>query len=119
MKPSSAVHPVDQILPLQQMASYGLQHVLVLYAGAVAVPLILGGALGLTPEQVVILINANLLTSGVATLIQTLGFWKFGARLPLVQACSFIALAPMIMIGKEYGLAHVFGASLEQIAARR
>ena len=110
MKPSSTVHPVDQILPLQQMASYGLQHVLVLYAGAVAVPLILGGALGLTPEQVVILINANLLTSGVATLIQTLGFWKFGARLPLVQACSFIALAPMIMIGKEYGLAHVFGA---------
>lgn len=110
MKPSSTVHPVDQILPLQQMASYGLQHVLVLYAGAVAVPLILGGALGLTPEQVVILINANLLTSGVATLIQTLGFWKFGARLPLVQACSFIALAPMIMIGKEYGLSHVFGA---------
>ena len=110
MKPSPTVHPVDQVLPLQQMASYGLQHVLVLYAGAVAVPLILGGALGLTPEQVVILINANLLTSGVATLIQTLGFWKFGARLPLVQACSFIALAPMIMIGKEYGLAHVFGA---------
>ncbi len=110
MNPSSADHPVDQILPLPQMAGYGLQHVLVLYAGAVAVPLILGGALGLTPGQVVILINANLLTSGVATLIQTLGFWKFGARLPLVQACSFIALAPMIMIGKEYGLAHVFGA---------
>lgn len=105
-----APHPVDQILPPQQMATYGLQHVLVLYAGAVAVPLILGGALGLTAAQVVLLINANLLTSGVATLIQTLGFWKFGARLPLVQACSFIALAPMIMIGKEYGVQHVFGA---------
>lgn len=107
---SSGVHPVDEVLPPQQMASYGLQHVLVLYAGAVAVPLILGGALGLTPAQVVTLINANLLTSGIATLIQTLGFWRFGARLPLVQACSFIALAPMIMIGKEYGLPHVFGA---------
>lgn len=107
---SSGVHPVDEVLPPQQMASYGLQHVLVLYAGAVAVPLILGGALGLTPAQVVTLINANLLTSGIATLIQTLGFWKFGARLPLVQACSFIALAPMIMIGREYGLPHVFGA---------
>jgi len=110
MTPSSGVHPVDEVLPPQQMASYGLQHVLVLYAGAVAVPLILGGALGLAPAQVVTLINANLLTSGIATLIQTLGFWKFGARLPLVQACSFIALAPMIMIGKEYGLPHVFGA---------
>lgn len=109
-KSAPAPHPVDQILPPQQMATYGLQHVLVLYAGAVAVPLILGSALGLTAAQVVLLINANLLTSGVATLIQTLGFWKFGARLPLVQACSFIALAPMIMIGKEYGVQHVFGA---------
>ena len=108
--PSRAVHPVDEILPPRQLVSYGLQHVLVLYAGAVAVPLILGSALGLTAEQVVLLINANLLTSGVATIIQTVGFWKFGARLPLVQACSFIALAPMIMIGKTYGLAHVFGA---------
>jgi NCS2 family nucleobase:cation symporter-2 len=105
-----AVHPVDQILPARQMAGYGLQHVLVLYAGAVAVPLILGSALGLSASQVVLLINANLLTSGVATLIQTLGFWRFGARLPLVQACSFIALAPMIMIGKAYGLPAVFGA---------
>lgn len=109
-KSAPAPHPVDQVLPLQQMATYGLQHVLVLYAGAVAVPLILGSALGLTAAQVVLLINANLLTSGVATLIQTLGFWRFGARLPLVQACSFIALAPMIMIGKEYGVQHVFGA---------
>lgn len=109
MSPTST-HPVDQRLPLRQLLTFGLQHVLVLYAGAVAVPLILGSALGLSNAQIVLLINANLLTSGIATLIQTLGFWKFGARLPLVQACSFIALAPMIMIGKEYGLAQVFGA---------
>ncbi len=117
MKRDPHVHPVDEILPARQLATYGLQHVLVLYAGAVAVPLILGGALGLTQAQVVTLINANLLTSGVATLIQTLGFWKFGARLPLVQACSFIALAPMIMIGKEYGLPYVFGAVMAGGAA--
>ncbi|MGH8381505.1 nucleobase:cation symporter-2 family protein [Pseudomonas sp.] len=107
---SSKVHPVDEILPARQLFTYGLQHVLVMYAGAVAVPLILGSALGLTSAQVVMLINANLLTSGIATLIQTLGFWKFGARLPMIQGCSFIALAPMIMIGKEFGLTEVFGA---------
>ncbi|WP_107314136.1 nucleobase:cation symporter-2 family protein [Burkholderia metallica] len=103
-------HPVDEILPLRQLASYGLQHVLVMYAGAVAVPLILGSALGLSQQQMVMLINANLLTSGVATLIQTIGVWKFGARLPLIQGCSFIAIAPMIMIGKQYGIASVFGS---------
>lgn len=88
------VHPVDEVLSLRQLFTYGLQHVLMMYAGAVAVPLILGSALGLTSAQIVLLINANLLTSGIATLIQTLGFWKFGARLPMIQGCSFIALAP-------------------------
>lgn len=110
MKHSTPVHPVDELLPLRQLASFGLQHVLVMYAGAVAVPLILGSALGLATEHMITLINANLLTSGVATLIQTLGFWRFGARLPLIQGCSFIAIAPMIMIGQQYGLTTVFGA---------
>ncbi|WP_455921200.1 nucleobase:cation symporter-2 family protein [Pseudomonas putida] len=111
------IHPVDEILPLRQLVTFGLQHVLVMYAGAVAVPLILGSALGLTSAQIVLLINANLLTSGLATLVQTLGFWKFGARLPLVQGCSFIALAPMIMIGKTFGLSQVFGAVIVSGAA--
>jgi len=106
----SSTHPVDQVLPPRELFTFGLQHVLVMYAGAVAVPLILGSALGLSQAQVVTLINANLLTSGIATLLQTLGLWRFGARLPLIQGCSFIALAPMIMIGKAFGLAYVFGA---------
>lgn len=110
MSSKQQVHPVDEILPVRQLASYGLQHVLVMYAGAVAVPLILGSALGLSASQVVTLINANLLTSGIATIIQCLGVWKFGARLPMIQGCSFIALAPMIMVGKQYGLPVVFGA---------
>lgn len=117
MKTPTPVHPVDEILPLRQLASFGLQHVLVMYAGAVAVPLILGSALGLSAAQVVMLINANLLTSGVATMIQCLGVWKFGARLPMIQGCSFIALAPMIMIGKQYGLPTVFGAVIGAGAA--
>jgi NCS2 family nucleobase:cation symporter-2 len=117
MNKNNVVHPVDEVLPARQLASYGLQHVLVMYAGAVAVPLILGSALGLSSSQVVTLINANLLTSGIATIIQCIGFWKFGARLPMIQGCSFIALAPMIMIGKQYGLTTVFGAVIAAGAA--
>ena len=43
------VDPVDEILPIGQMLVYGLQHVLVMYAGAIAVPLIIGKAVGFTP----------------------------------------------------------------------
>lgn len=88
----------------------GLQHVLVMYAGTVAVPLILGSALRLAPAQVIALISADLFTSGLATLLQTLGWWKFGARLPLIQGCSFICVAPMILIGGQYGIPTMYGA---------
>lgn len=107
---ASEVHPVDEFLPIKKLATLGLQHVLVMYAGAVAVPLIMGAVLKLDESAVIILINANLITSGVATLIQTLGIWKFGVRMPFIQGTSFIALSPMLLIGQQYGLPYVFGS---------
>ena len=38
---SKDVHPVDEFLPVPKLLTLGVQHVLVMYAGAVAVPLIL------------------------------------------------------------------------------
>jgi xanthine permease len=100
----------DEIESFPRLLCYGLQHVLVMYAGTVAVPLILGAALNFTPRQVIALISADLFTSGLATLLQTLGWWKFGARLPLIQGCSFICVAPMILIGSHYGIPALYGA---------
>ena len=48
---SSEVHPVDEVLPVPRLLALGLQHVLVMYAGAVAVPLIIGRALKLPPTS--------------------------------------------------------------------
>jgi uric acid transporter len=42
---------VDEKLPAGRLAALGLQHVLVMYAGAVAVPLIVGRALKLSPSR--------------------------------------------------------------------
>jgi Permease family len=52
---SKPVHPVDEILPLPKLFALGLQHVLVMYANAVAVPLIIGGALHLPKDQMAML----------------------------------------------------------------
>ena len=38
MTTTTEIHPVDQILPTPRLLALGLQHVLVMYAGAVAVP---------------------------------------------------------------------------------
>jgi uric acid transporter len=107
--PTSA-DAIDQVEGFPQLFLFGLQHVLVMYAGTVAVPLILGSALQFTPKQVIALISADLFTSGLATLLQTLGWWKFGARLPLIQGCSFICVAPMILIGSHYGIQALYGS---------
>jgi OHCU decarboxylase len=104
------VHPVDEVLPPGRLAAFGLQHVMTMYAGIIAVPLIVSTAIGLPPEQLVYIINASFFMCGVATLIQAVGFPGFGARLPIVQGTTFAAVTPMILIGGEYGLQGIFGS---------
>ena len=89
-------NPVDAVLPVPRLAALGLQHVLVMYAGAVAVPLIIAGALGLPPEQRAILINADLLACGLATLIQAFGIPGVGIRMPVMMGVTFASVAPML-----------------------
>ncbi|WP_412078044.1 nucleobase:cation symporter-2 family protein [Streptomyces xanthophaeus] len=98
-----STHPVDEVLPLPKLALYGFQHVLAFYAGAVIVPIIVGNALKLSPEQLVYLINADLFTCGIASIIQAFGIGRIGARLPLIQGVTFTAVSPMIAIGLGAG----------------
>ena len=110
-------HPVDEMLPVGQLLLYGLQHVMSMYAGVIAVPLIVGSALGLPFADLAYLLTAALLVSGLATLLQTIGVWRIGAKLPLVQGASFAAVASMLAIGKDAGggvrgLQFIFGAIL-------
>ena len=92
-------HPTDRQLRLPQLAVIGLQHVLVMYAGAVAVPLIVSDALGLTGEQRTLLINADLFACGLATLVQALGFPGVGIRLPVMMGVSFASVTPILALG--------------------
>jgi uracil-xanthine permease len=94
---SPTVHPVDETLPLPRLAALGLQHVLVMYAGAIAVPLIVGRALGLPAEQVAFLISADLFCCGVVTVVQSLGATQwFGIKMPVMMGVTFAAVGPMV-----------------------
>ena len=109
---AGGIHPIDEVLPGGKLFVLGLQHVLVMYAGAVAVPLILGGALKLPKDQVALLINADLFACGVVTLIQSIGIWKFGIRMPVMMGVTFASVGPMIAIGTnpELGLLAIYGS---------
>lgn len=95
--PLAAEHGVDEKLPPLRLTALGIQHVLVMYAGAVAVPLIVGRALRLTPEQVALLISADLFCCGLVTLIQSWGMSRwFGIKLPVMMGVTFAAVGPMV-----------------------
>ncbi|EFM42956.1 xanthine permease [Corynebacterium accolens ATCC 49726] len=97
---SQPKHPVDIVPPAPKLAALGLQHVLAFYAGAVIVPLLIASSLNLDAETTIHLINADLLTCGIATIIQSVGIGKhIGVRLPIVQGVTTTAVSPIIAIG--------------------
>lgn len=107
-------HPVDEVLAPGKMLAFGIQHVAAMYAGVVAPPLIIGQAIGLSPIEMTLLIGASLLTAGIATLLQSLGAWRIGARLPFVNGVTFGSVAPITAIVAQHGrhdsLPVVYGA---------
>ena len=112
---ATAIHPVDEMLPAPKLFTLGLQHVLVMYAGAIAVPLIVGRALQLAPEDVAFLISADLFVCGLVSILQSLGLtpW-FGIRMPVMMGVTFASVGPMVSMaasnpGPE-GARMIFGA---------
>ncbi|AKE15977.1 xanthine permease PbuX [Bacillus cereus] len=93
-----------------KIASLGMQHMLAMYAGAIIVPLIVGGGLGLNQKELTYLVSIDLLMCGVATILQALSNRFFGIGLPVVLGCTFTAVGPMIAIGKQYGVSSIYGA---------
>ncbi|MQY22868.1 nucleobase:cation symporter-2 family protein [Nocardia macrotermitis] len=111
-------HPVDEVPRPARLTLLGLQHLAIMYAGAIAVPLLVGGALKLPQHTIGVLVNADLLVSGIITIVQSVGIGRIlGVRLPIVAGATFTVVSPMILIaqqfgGGEVGLPAVYGAIL-------
>lgn len=107
--------PEDERLPLGRTIMFGLQHVLTMYGGIIAPPLIIGQAAGLDSSQIALLVACCLFIGGLATILQSYGIPFFGSKLPLVQGTSFASVSTMgaIVSGApthEAGLQSVFGS---------
>ena len=102
----------DERVPRAALGLLGLQHVLVMYAGAVAIPLIIGRALKLPPEQVAMLVSADLFACGIVTLIQSWGLPGIGIRMPVMMGVTCAAVGPMLSMGTNpaIGLTGIYGA---------
>jgi len=112
---SPGFDPVEERVAAPRLLALGFQHVLVMYAGAIAVPLIVGRALQLSPQDVAFLISADLFVCGIVTIIQSFGATQwFGIRLPVMMGVTFAAVGPMVAIASSNpgpeGARMMFGA---------
>lgn len=104
---------VEKSLGWKLNSMFGIQHILIMYVGCVAVPLAFGAAMQLDDHTVAMLINADLFVAGIITFLQSIGFGKIsGARLPIIGGATFVQVATMISIGQQYGLPAVYGSML-------
>ncbi|WP_051442169.1 nucleobase:cation symporter-2 family protein [Arthrobacter sp. H14] len=110
-KPKRPQRPEDERLPVGRTFAYGFQHVLTMYGGIIAPPLIIGSAAGMNTTELGVLIASCLFVGGIATILQSFGVKFFGCQLPLVQGTSFASVATMIaIVNGGGGIQAVFGA---------
>ena len=99
VRASDLNYGVDDVpKPFGKALGLGLQHVLTMFGATIAVPLILGPAMGFDAAQMGILISSVFIASGIATVLQL----TIGTRLPIVQGVSFAFLVPFFAIIANY-----------------
>ncbi|GAA0582098.1 uracil-xanthine permease family protein [Halomonas salifodinae] len=109
-KPTEAVEPVDERLPLGTLLLYGLQHVLVMAAAPITAAFLIGHTLDLPDDVTVGLMSAIFLACGLAGILQSVGAFGFGARLPFVQVPGGAPLVIFLAIAQATDLQTATGA---------
>ncbi|MEE0800530.1 MAG: nucleobase:cation symporter-2 family protein [Gemmiger sp.] len=102
-----AVPPAGQLIPL------GLQHVAAAVVGVITPAIMISGVCGLTEEQKTTLIQASLVMTALATLLQLFPlFGRIGAGLPVIMGTSFAYVPTLTAIGGEFGFPTILGAEI-------
>lgn len=122
MSRSTSVFDIDGKPSIGTALPLAIQHLLAMIIGNITPCLVVaglnlpagGGHAGgpLSPADTTLLIQAGLLTAGLATLIQLYPVWKFGAKLPVIMGISFGYIPTLISIGSTFGIGAMFGAQL-------
>ncbi|MCI6884824.1 purine permease, partial [bacterium] len=102
-----------KIPPAKQLIPLGLQHVVAAVVGVITPAIIISGTCGLSAEEKTLLIQASLVMTAVATLLQLFPvFHKIGAGLPVIMGTSFAYVPTLTAIGAEFGLPTILGAEI-------
>ena len=90
----------------------GFQNIFAAFGGIIAVPLVISSALGLDGATSTAILSATILASGIATIIQSKGIGRIGARVPCIMGTDFTFVSPAITVGAVAGLPGIIGATI-------
>lgn len=112
-KEYARVTELNGIPPFSKSLPLAMQHVVAMIVGCVSPAIILAGTTGLSSADQVRLIQASLLISGIATLIQLFPLGKLcGSGLPVIMGASFAHVPLLTALGAQFGIPTVLGAQL-------
>ena len=101
------IPPPGQLIPL------GLQHVVAAVVGVITPAIIISGVCGLDDAQKTLLIQASLVMTAIATLLQLFPiFQKIGSGLPVIMGTSFAYVPTLTAIGGEFNFSTILGAEI-------
>ena len=108
---------LDGVPKLSQAFPLALQHVVAMIVGCVTPAIIISGAAGLETADRVLLIQASLVVSALATLLQLFPIGKktgfhLGAGLPVIIGVSFAYVPSMQAIADQGGIPAILGAQI-------
>ena len=120
---SELVYGINDKPPVRLMIPLALQNIMAAFSGIVAVPIVIGQAMGASPAQLSAMISATLFASGISTLLQSRGAGPVGSRLPCIMGTDFTFVGPGIAVASQFGLAAyytatIFGSFTEMILSR-
>ncbi|WP_234323287.1 uracil-xanthine permease family protein [Streptomyces bikiniensis] len=109
---ASGTAPVDARVPARRLLPLAAQHVLAMIAAPVSTVFLTAGTLRLAPGTTASLLSAVLILCGAGALLQSLGVWRVGARLPFVMLPGGAATALFLQIAQDHGTPTAAGSVL-------
>lgn len=106
---SEIVYRLEDRPPLWETLAVAAQHVLAVFGGIIAPPLVIANALHFDTQTTAYMVSMALFVSGLATLIQIMRIGPLGSGLLSIQGTSFTFVTTIIAIGERGGLPLIFG----------
>lgn len=106
------LYKIEDRPPISVSIVLALQHILAAFAGIIAVPLVVAGAIGLSVEDTAIMVSATIFVAGLTTILQSQGLGPIGSRVSGMMGTDFTFANPAISVGAKFGIAGIVGATI-------